>query len=30
VEWIDELVVPEGSEAALKLHLYGVQQNAAG
>jgi len=28
VEWIDELVFPEGFEAALKLHLYGAPSGA--
>jgi len=28
VEWIDELVFPEGFEAALKLHLYGALRDA--
>jgi integrase len=30
VEFIDELVFPEGWEAALKLHLLGVQSGATG
>ena len=30
VEFIDELVFPEGWEAALKLHLFGAQSGAAG
>ena len=29
VEWIDELVFPEGWEAALKLHLSGALCDAA-
>jgi hypothetical protein len=28
VEWIDELVFPEGFQAALKLHLYGAPSRA--
>jgi len=30
VEWIDELVFPEGWEAALKLHLDGAPEGASG
>ena len=30
VEWIDELVFPEGWQAALKLHLYCAPQGAVG
>ena len=30
VEWIDDLVFPEGLEAALKLHSYGAPQPATG
>ncbi len=29
VEWIDELVFPEGWEVALKLHLSGAPEGAA-
>lgn len=29
VEWIDEIVFPEGFEAALKLHLRGALRDAA-
>jgi hypothetical protein len=29
VEWIDEIVFPEGFEAALKLHLSGAPQSAS-
>ena len=28
VEWIDEIVFPEGYEAALKLHLFGAPKGA--
>ena len=28
VEWIDEIVFPEGYEAALKLHLFGAPKDA--
>jgi hypothetical protein len=30
VGWIDELVVLEGFEIALKLYVYGVQRDAVG
>jgi len=30
VEWIDELVFPEGLETALKLHLSGAPQRVSG
>lgn len=30
VEWIDELVFPEGWEAALKLHLEGAPEGVSG
>jgi hypothetical protein len=30
MEWIDDLVFPEGFEAALKLHLYGALSSATG
>ena len=29
VEWIDEIVFPEGLRAALKLHLCGTQKGAS-
>jgi hypothetical protein len=30
VEWVDDLIFPEGLEVALKLHLFGAPNGPAG